>query len=98
MRKVLEGFYYDNITPSEKDVQAGSKLHRTVDTAARCESQLAEGFDEVRLALLTKLVKVQHDIDSITATENFIRGFWLGVRMMIEYMDDNDGDIKKGGA
>ena len=98
MRKVLKDFYYGNITPSEKEVQAGSKLHRAVDTAARCESQLAEGLDEVKQTLLTKLVRAQHEIDSITATENFILGFRLGVRMMVECMDDNDGDVRNGGA
>ena len=97
MRKILEDFYYGNITPSEKEMQPGSKLHRAVNTAAQCESQLAEGLDEVRQALLTSLVKAQHEIDSITATENFILGFRLGVRMMAECMDDNDGDIRNGG-
>ena len=98
MRKILEDFYYGNITPSEKDVQTGSKLHRAVNTAARCESQLTEGLDEVGLALLTNLVKAQHEIDSITAVENFVLGFRLGIRMMAECMDDNDGNIKNGGA
>ena len=98
MRKVLKDFYCGNITPSETEVQAGSKLHRAVDTAARCESQLAEGLDEVRRALLTKLVKAQHEIDCITAVENFALGFRLGIRMMVECMDDNDGDIKNGSA
>ena len=97
MRKILEDFYYGNITPNEKEMQPGSKLQRAVNTAARCESQLADGLDEVRQALLTKLVKAQHEIDGITATENFILGFRLGVRMMVECMDDNDGDIKSGG-
>ena len=98
MRKVLEDFYYGNITPNEKEMQPGSKLHRAVNTAAQCESRLAEGLDEVKQALLTKLVKAQHEINSITATENFILGFRLGVRMMVECMDDNDGDIRNGGV
>ena len=97
MRKILEDFYYGNITPSEKEMQPGSKLQHAVNTAARCEGQLAEGLDEVKQALLTKLVKAQHEIDSITATENFILGFRLGVRMMVECMDDNDGNIRNGG-
>ena len=97
MRKVLEDFYYGNITPGEKEMRPGSKLQRAVDTAAQCESQRAERLDEVNQALLTKLVKAQHEIDSITATENFILGFRLGARMMAECMDDNDGDIKNGG-
>ncbi len=97
MRKVLEDFYYGNITPSEKEMPPGSEMQRAVNTAARCESQLAEGLDEVKQALLTELVKAQHKIDAITATENFIQGFRLGVRMMAECMDDNDGETKNGG-
>jgi len=97
MRKVLEDFYYGNITPSEKEMRPGSELQRAVNTAARCESQLAEGLDEVQQTLLTKLVKAQHEIDGITATENFILGFRLGVRLMVECMDEDDGDIRDGG-
>ncbi len=97
MRKILEDFYYGNITPSEKGMQLGSKLQRAVKTAAQCESQLAEGLDEDKQVLLTKLVKAQHEIDGITAAENFILGFRLGVRLMAECMDENDGDIKDGG-
>ena len=98
MRKVLKDFYYGNITPGEKEMRPGSGLQRAVNTAARCEGQLTEGLDEVRLALLTELVKAQHEIDSITALENFILGFRLGARVMAECMDDNDGDVRNGGA
>ena len=98
MRKILKDFYYGNITPGEKEMRPGSKLQRAVNTAARCESQLADGLDETRLALLTDLVKTQHEINGIMAVENFILGFRLGVRMMAECMDDNDGDIRNGGA
>ena len=96
MRKVLEDFYYGNITPSEKEMQPGSEMQRAISTAAQCESQLAEGLDEVKQALLTKLIDAQHEIDSSTAAEKFILGFQLGVRMMIECMNDNDSDIRSG--
>ena len=97
MRKVLEDFYYGNITPSEKEMQPGSEMQRAISTAARYESQLAESLDKVGQALLTKLIEAQHEIDSITAMENFILGFRLGARMMVECMDDNDGNIRSGG-
>lgn len=96
MRRILEDFYFGNITPSEKEMRPGSKLQRAVNTAAQCESQLAKGLDEDKQALLAKLVNTQHEIDAITATENFILGYRLGVRMMTECMDENDGNIKNG--
>ena len=97
MRKILEDFYYGNLTPSEKEMRPGSELQRAVNTAAQCESQLAEELDEDKQALLTKLVNAQHKIDAITAEENFILGYRLGVRMMSECMDEDDGDIRNGG-
>ena len=41
-------------------------------------------------------MSAQQEIDSITAIENFISGFRLGVRLMIDCMDDDDGDITDG--
>ena len=97
MRKVLEDFYCGNITLSEKETQPGSELQRAISTAAQCESQLAGGLDEVGQAPLTKLNEAQNEINSSTEMENFILGFRLGVRIMAECMDDNDGDIRNGG-
>ena len=95
MRKTLEDFYYGNITPCERQMVPGSELKRAADRVARCESQLLERLDETERALLTELVKAQHTIDSITALENFILGFRLGIRMMAECMDENDGSIRE---
>lgn len=60
-----------------------------------CEQQLTERSDEADRFLLAGLVNAQHDIVSITAQENFILGFWLGVRMMTECIDEDDGNIQK---
>ena len=98
MRKTLEDLYYGNITPNEQDMAAGSELKRAVDRVTRYESQLTEQLGEAEQTILTKLISSQHEIDSITARENFIFGFRLGVRMMAECMDDNDGDIRNGGG
>ena len=95
MRKTLEDFYYGNITPCERQMVPGSELKRAADRVSRYESQLSEQLDETERTLLTKLVRAQHEIDSITALENFILGFRLGVRMMAECMDENDGDIRE---
>ncbi len=93
MRKTLEDLYYGNITPCERQMAPDSELKRAVDRVARYESQLTEQLDEDEQTILAKLVRSQHEIDSITACENFILGFRLGVRMMAECMDQDDGDI-----
>ncbi len=97
MRKTLEDFYYGNITPNVQDMAPNSELRRSMDRVARFEKQLMEQLDEAGQTLLAKLIESQQEIDSITAMENFILGFRLGVRMMAECMDNNDGDIRTGG-
>ena len=97
MRNTLEDIYYGNITPCEQQMTPDSELKRAVDRIAHYEDQLMEQLNETEQTILTKLIRSQHEIDSITARENFILGFRLGVRIMAECMDNNDGDIKYGG-
>ena len=97
MRTTLEDLYYGNITPNEQRMVPGSELEKAVDRVASCEKQLMEQLREAEQETLTKLIRSQHEINSITATENFILGFRLGIRLMAECMDDNDGDIQTGG-
>ena len=97
IRKTLEDLYYGNITPNEQQMTPGSELKRAVDRVTNYEKQLMKQLGETEQEILTKLIQSQHEIDSITALENFILGFRLGVRLMAECMDENDGDIRTGG-
>jgi hypothetical protein len=98
MRKTLEDLYYGNITPNEQQMTPGSEMEKAVARVASCEKQLLERLEETEQDALTKLIRSQHEINSITAVENFILGFRLGVRIMAECMDENDGDIRNGGG
>ena len=98
MRNTLEDLYYGNITPGAQEIVPNSELKRATDRVARFESQLTEQLGEDGQTILAKLVESQHEIDSITALENFILGFRLGAKITMECMDENDGDIRNGGA
>ena len=97
MRNTLEDLYYGNITPREQQIAPNSELKRATDRVTRFESQLTERLDKDGQTILAKLIESQHEIDSITALENFILGFRLGAKITMECMDENDGDIKMGG-
>ena len=97
MRNTLEDLYYGNITPREQQITPNSELRRAVDRVTRFESQLTECLDQDGQAILAKLIESRDEIKSIMALENFIWGFRLGIRIMAECMDENDGDIKTGG-
>ena len=94
MRKTLEDFYYGNHVPSAQEMAPDSELRRMTGKAADCQDQLMERLGEPEQKLLDELIEPQFTIDSITAEENFILGFRLGIRMMLECMDDNDGNIR----
>ena len=98
MRKTLEDLYFGNITPNEQQMVSGSELKKAVDRVTRYESELTERLDEDGQKILTKLIRSQHEIDSITALENFILGFRLGAKIIMECMDENDGDTKNVGG
>ena len=97
MRNTLEDLYYGNITPGTQQMAPNSELKRATDRVTRFEGQLTERLDKDGQEILAKLIESQHEIDSITALENFILGFRLGTRLMAESMDENDGDIRNGG-
>ena len=98
MRKILEDFYYGNITPNEQQMTHSSEMEKAAARVTSYEKQLMEQLEESKQEVLTKLIRSQHEINSITAIENFILGFRLGGRIMAECMDENDGDIRNGGG
>ena len=98
MRNTLEDLYYGNITPGAQQIVPNSELKRATDRVARFEGQLSERLDEAGQTILAKLIESQDAVESITVRENFILGFRLGVRLMAESMDENDGDIRTGGV
>ena len=97
MRNTLEDLYYGNITPGAQQIAPNSELKRATDRVTRFEGQLTERLDEDGKTILEKLIESQHEIDNITALENFILGFRLGARITMECMDGNDGNIRNGG-
>ena len=98
MRNTLEDLYYGNITPGAQQITPNSELKRATDRVTRFESQLTERLDEDGQIIFAKLIESKHEIENITALENFILGFRLGAKITMECMDENDGDIKTGGT
>jgi len=97
MRKTLEDLYFGNIVPYDKRMAANSELRCMVKRVSDCEDQLAECLNEKEQQLLDTLINAQHEINCITALENFIQGFRLGVQLMVACMDEDDGDLVDGG-
>ena len=94
MRETLENFYYGRINPCEQQMRANVNLLRVSSKITQCEEQLTERLDEAGLAILAEMADAHQEISSVTAVENFILGFRLGARMMVECLDEDDGDTQ----
>ena len=93
MRKTLEDLYYGNISPAEQQYMRNTDYDKAIRTVSEKEEQLKLLLDEKEQELLKELVTAQVDLNGITAMENFIIGFRLGLRLGVEVMDD-DGDME----
>ena len=93
MRTTLENLYYGNITPNDQQVRPGTLLARAMDQSAECEKKLTDLLDDDAQTLLLNLVNAENEIGSTLAMENFIMGFRLGVPLILEAPDEDDGSL-----
>lgn len=93
MRTTLENLYYGNITPNDQQVRPGTPLARAMNQSAECEKKLTDLLDDDAQTLLLNLVNAENEIGSTLAMENFIMGFRLGVQLILEALDEDDGSL-----
>ena len=93
MRDTLENLYFGNITPNEQDITPGSVLADAMDRAEQCEEKLTTLLEGEEKTLLLRLLNMENEISSTMALENFILGFRLGMRIAIESLDEDDGNL-----
>ena len=93
MRDTLEDLYFGNITPNDQIVKSGTALKKAMEQSAECEEKLTALLEDKEKALLLRLINAENEIGSTMALENFILGFRLGVRMILEALDEDDGSL-----
>ena len=92
-RDTLEDLYFGNITPNEQDITPGSVLADAMDRAEQCEEKLTALLEGEEKTLLLRLLNAENEICSTMALENYILGFRLGMRIAIESLDEDDGNL-----
>ena len=93
MRDTLENLYFGNITPNDQIVKSGTALKKAMEQSAECEEKLTALLEGEEKTMLLRLLNAENEIGSTLALENFILGFRLGVRMILETLDDDDGSL-----
>lgn len=91
MSKTLKDLYYGNLTLFDHAIPSGSPIRKLSAHLSQCEAKLKQLGSEKK-TLLEDLLKTQQDMDGVTAEENFILGFRLGVRLMVECLTGEEDD------
>ena len=93
MRDTLENLYFGNITPNDQIVKSGTALKKAMEQSAECEEKLTALLEDKEKTLLLRLINAENEIGSTMALENFILGFRLGARLILEALDEDDGSL-----
>ena len=93
MRDTLKNLYFGNITPNDQIVRSGTALKKAMEQSAECEEKLTALLEGKEKTLLLRLLNAENEVCSTMALENFILGFRLGVRMILEALDEDDGSL-----
>ncbi len=92
MTKTLKDLYYGNLTLFDHAIPSKSPIRRLSAHLTQCETKLKERLGPEEKTLLEDLLKTQQDMDGVTAEENFILGFRLGVQLMAECLNGREDD------
>ena len=93
MRETLEDLYYGNITPYDRQIRSGTSLMKAMEQSQESEEQLAKPLEGEAHSLLLRLINAENEIGNTLALENFILGFRLGARLILEALDEDDGSL-----
>ena len=86
--KIIEDLYYGRISPYEMSISATPEYQKLKSIADRNEDLLRESLSDEQKEMLEKLIETVTDISSISERDMFINGFRLGVKLMIDVMQD----------
>ena len=93
MRDTLENLYFGNITPNDQIVKSGTDPEKSYGNSRRSARRNSPLCWRTGKTLLLRLINAENEIGSTMALENFILGFRLGVRMILEALDEDDGSL-----
>lgn len=83
----LENLYYGNIAPYEVRVVKGSEYEKVSKLAIRNDEALVATLTEQQKEIFQKFKESQMELLNLGERDAFIRGFSLGVKMIIEVIN-----------
>ena len=88
---VLKEIYHGNYRVTERTFKRDSEYGRVMDKIVTLSDRLQTGLSAEQKDTLNQLDAAYHDLTDLTALEDFVTGFRLGMRLTLEGVADGDG-------
>ncbi len=92
--KLLSELYNGNLCPIAKKVVHGGEYQKFLNEVAEIEEQLNKLLDAQGKEKLQDFVTAHGKLSYINAEERFTQGFGMGAKLILEIMNEDDGELK----
>ena len=90
---ILNDLWYGNVPFSERGLHRGSPGHKALHEATEAESNLLKLLNEEQKELLKVYDDAYSKMLGICECESFSIGFRVGVRLMLDALNDKDSEL-----
>lgn len=87
---IIEDLWYGNISPCERDIKRSSEYADVLERIVQHEKELHARLNDEEKEFLEKFVNCTNEMCCISEREMFVRGFTLGIKMIIEVMNSEN--------
>ena len=84
---ILEELWYGNIAPYETPIVKGSEYEQASNLAIRHDTALTDTLTQQQKEMFQKFKDAHLDMLSLGERDAFVRGFTLGVKLIVAVMD-----------
>ena len=88
---VLEDLWYGNIAPWEREIKRSSEYSDVLERIVQIEADLHARLNDEEKEILEKFVNCTNEMCCISEREMFVRGFTLGIKLILEVMSSENG-------
>ena len=85
--RIFDELWYGNISPCERGFKLGSTYPELLGYIVRHEEDLKKRLNDEEKEIFEKFTECTNEMYGIAEREAFVRGFTLGVRVIIELMN-----------
>lgn len=86
---ILENLWFGNITPSVRAVKHGSEYQKLVETESAYEEIFLSELSAEGKKAYDEFWKVEDSRIDISECDAFIKGFRMGMKIILEVLDDS---------